>query len=216
MNYLTTFELFDSIWIIWIPNYPTSRAPFDKTKTLILEHPTIRAYFDNILSESFEYPTVRAYFDKTKLWLFEHPHCVDTIFSNSLNTYLQSLISKEEESMLNMNLISLNSLLSELIRHDLCFKVFSLSSTSLPNLRRKTGQIFTIDIWISEKSTWVCRVHRNYVSSQMLTFLEEKSLGLVILIFKYFQKYQGNNVKTCKVIESSSQTKKIKKTFYFV
>ena len=172
---------------------------------MIFESPTIRAYFDNILSELFENPTIRAYFDKTKLWLFEYPYYVDAIFLNSLNTHLQSLISKERNmDPLNMNLNSLNSLLSELIRHDLCFKVFSLSSTSLPNMRRKTGQIFTIDICISEKSTWVCKVHRNYVSSQMLTLLEEKSLGLVkcdidFQIFsqipgKWFKNLQSNRI----------------------
>ena len=65
---------------------------------MIFEYPTIRAYFDNILSELFENPTIRAYFDKTKLWLFKHSHCVDTIFLNSLNTHLRSLISKEEKT----------------------------------------------------------------------------------------------------------------------
>ena len=59
-----------------------------------------------------------------------------------VHPYLQSLISKEKNmDSLNMTFNSLNSLLSELIRHDLCFKVFSLSSTSLPNLRRKLKMI---------------------------------------------------------------------------
>ena len=119
-------------------------------------------------------------------------------------TSTRAPVGAKNMDSLNMNLISLNSLLSELIRHDLCFKVFSLSSTSLPNMRRKTGQIFTIDICISEKSTWVCKVHRNYVSSQMLTLLEEKSLGLVkcdidFQIFsqipgKWFKNLQSNRI----------------------